>query len=502
MQSSQKVAIYISFAALISLPFATLLGTFFKFIEVAQELIMILYINNNLPLNMKNMLVFLKTFEMSYLLPGIFNNPNENQVNSESFGQNKLSSLFIDNSFTLIIVSCILPWFFFFITCFLEKYPCRIEKLEKNEKYKMFLKYMNNFFKYNLIFLLFQNSTQEMSLFIALQLNYISFSNTIRAISSTLCIIILVMNFLMIYWTKKITNRVLINPYSPVPAEYSAIFQNLNLAKKAAAYYPMIKFLRKFILSFLIVFLYDRVQILFIGLAFLTIFMYFYIRMVQPYLSKIKNIIGELTEILQCFLYGLLFLYNRIKLESLDDIALYLGYITIFNLITIILLNFLALLAYYVSGIGFYIYNLTNISKIHYIMNFADSMFANIEKFKWEDFSLDKVYFHEKKRRLYKMVIANEEVIKKCDKAIQFGSDHTHVKSSKISSNEEKSKKFNKFYVDEKNRNEKNNSGDFALVDDSHFIFNKTNDNFLVDCDKSNRNLNVKDEKNNSVEKN
>jgi len=68
-ESSTQAAFYASLMGLVSLPFAGLLSVFFKFIEVAQELILILYFNIELPLNLKNMLDFLKNYELSFLLP-------------------------------------------------------------------------------------------------------------------------------------------------------------------------------------------------------------------------------------------------------------------------------------------------------------------------------------------------------------------------------------------------------------------------------------------------
>ena len=44
MDSTQKAVVYVSLIGLLALPFLNLFGAFFKFVEVAQEMILILYL--------------------------------------------------------------------------------------------------------------------------------------------------------------------------------------------------------------------------------------------------------------------------------------------------------------------------------------------------------------------------------------------------------------------------------------------------------------------------
>jgi len=262
---------------LLSLPFAGLLSVFFKFIEVAQELIMILYWKDNLPLNLKNMLDFLKNYELSFLFPFMFQHKDQNQVTDDNFGQNSLSSLFLDNAFTLILISFVAPWLLLVLFMTLKK----CFHLDKIKKIESLIQSIEEFLKYNLIFLLFQNSIQEMSLFFALQLRYFSFSNGIQIISSLLCLFFLIVNFLMIIWLIKITKLIISNNCYCIPKEYQSLFQNIDVTKKYTLYYPIAKALKKFFLSFFVVFLYDQLAALSLCIIFLSIVMYLFIRIVE-----------------------------------------------------------------------------------------------------------------------------------------------------------------------------------------------------------------------------
>ena len=123
---------------------------------------------------MKNMLDFLKNYQLSFLLPFLLH-----QVISEKFGQNKLSSLFLDNSLTVILVTFVMPWSFLVLFEWAKK--CFIR--ERFKKYQHIIESIGYFIKYNLIFLLFQNTTQEMSLFFDM-----SFSSDVEIISGILCV--------------------------------------------------------------------------------------------------------------------------------------------------------------------------------------------------------------------------------------------------------------------------------------------------------------------------
>ena len=50
---------------------------------------------------------------------------------------------------------------------------------------------------------------QEMSLFFALQLRYMSISSSVEIISSLICILFMVYDILMLFWLRRITNQII-----------------------------------------------------------------------------------------------------------------------------------------------------------------------------------------------------------------------------------------------------------------------------------------------------
>ena len=411
-QSTQKAAVYVSLLGLLSLPFAGLLSVFFKFIEIAQELIMILYLKNNLPLNLKGMLDFLKNYELTFLLPFMFQHKNENQANDDKFGQNQLSSLFLDNASTLILVSFVMPWLFLILFWSINK----LFHLERFQKIAALIESIKDFFKFNLIFLLFQNSNQEISLFFALQLRYFSFSNEIQILSCLLCLFFLIGNFSMIFWWIKITKLIISNNCLSIPKEYQSIFQNIDVTKKFTLYYPIAKFIKKFFLSFFVVFLYSNVTALAICLIFLSMIMYTFIRIIEPFENKYRNMICEITEFLQCCLYGLLFLYYTCRLESTDDTALYIGYLTIILVIIIILLNF-----------GMFILNLLcgslkficQFNKLREAIQLGDLISEKIASIKMKEFTYEKIWKDPKTGIWYKKAMFSHKLVTYREKGTQ-----------------------------------------------------------------------------------
>ena len=121
------------------------------------------------------------------------------------------------------------------------------------------------------MFLIFQNCTQEISLYIALQLKNFSFSGKVNIISYILCIVCMIGNLIMIFWMTNIINDM---KSSSIPQKYEILFNCLDLEKAYSSYFPLIKMIKKFLLSFCMVFLYDHILILIICLCLLNILMY------------------------------------------------------------------------------------------------------------------------------------------------------------------------------------------------------------------------------------
>ena len=416
IDTSKKTVVYISIIGLLTLPICGLLSIFFKFIEIAQELIMLLYIKSNLPLNFENTLDFLKNYELSYLLPKFFQFSNKTiEILDDKFGYNDISTLFLENAFTLLLISIIIPWILIILVTFLKK-CCMKWKL----KYPRIHSYFNSFriyVKYNLMFLLFQNSTQELSMFLALDLKYFSFSETVKIISSVFCLIFLIGNFLMIFWMKNIISKINANPYSEIPEKYISLFDCLDLEKQHSLYFPLIKLIKKFLLSFFIVFLYDYILALFISLCILTILMYLYIRIVEPFENKYRNMISEITEFLQCCLYCLLFLYYQSKVQTQDETGLYIGYISIVILIIIIVLNFSMMIIniFFTCLKMFYKFN-----KILTEYKLGEKISKKFESIKMREFTYEKYQKDLKTGVWFKRSIFHRKVEKRRDNFTQY----------------------------------------------------------------------------------
>ena len=358
------------------------------------------------------MLDFLKDFELSFLFPFMFTHKSENQVTDDKFGQNQLSSLFLDNASTLILLSFVMPWLFLILFWSIKK----LFPLERFNKVATRIESTEYFFKYNLVFLLFQNSTQEMSLFFALQLRYLSFSNEIQIISCLLCLFFLIGNIFMIFWLIKITKLIISDNCLSIPKEYHSIFQNIDITKKYALYYPIARLIKKFFLSFFVVFLYSNVTALALCLIFLSIIMYIFIRIIEPFENKYRNMISEITEFLQCCLYGLLFLYYTCRLESTDDTALYIGYLTIILVIMIILLNFVMLILNLLYGFVTFI---CQFNKLREAIQLGDLISEKIASIKMKEFTYEKIWKDPKTGIWYKKAMFSHKLVTHSEKATQ-----------------------------------------------------------------------------------
>ena len=188
----------------------------------------------------------------------------------------------------------------------------------------------------------------------------------------------------MIFWLSRIKNQIILDKFHEIPKEYQSIFQNLDVTRKHTFDFPMIKAFKKFYLSFSVVFLYYNVAALALCLVFLSISMLFYIRIVEPFETKYKNMVFEIKEILQSCLYGLLFLYYTCHMETTDDTALYIGYLTIIIVVIIIVLNFGMLIINLFYGI---IINICKLNKLRELVKMGDLISEKIESIKMKEFT-------------------------------------------------------------------------------------------------------------------
>ena len=374
---------------------------------------MLLYLKDNKPLNLEKMLEVLKNYQISFLFPFIFHHKDENQVKDENFGQNNLSSSFLDNAFPLVLITFVMPWVLLMLLWGIKK----LFRLEKITRIGKLVESIETFLKYNLIFLLFQNSTQEMSLFFALQLGYFSFSSEIQIVSNFLCLFFLIVNFLMIFWLVKVIKAIISDNCYEIPNEYKSLFQNIDITKKHALYYCVVCAIKKFFLSFFIVLLYSHSEILAICLIILSIAMYLFTRIIQPFEDQSRNIITEITEWLLCCIYCLLFLYKSSRLATTDPTALYIGYITILLVILIIILNFGLLILNLLHGVINFI---CSFNKLREAIQLGDKISQKISSIKMREFTYDKVYKDNKSGIWYKQSMFNKKLVNFWDKSTQY----------------------------------------------------------------------------------
>ena len=416
----------------------------------------------NLPLNIKDILDYLKFYEITYLLPNDLQFLHSSSINKtyveRKIAENYDSSFFLDNSFNLILISFVLPWILIVLLYIIQRY-CS-DWINKRIRIKYILNSFWMFTKYNMVFLLYNNNVQELSLFSALELKVFSFSDIYTIFSNISCLVFMIGNIIMIIWIKKIIKNINNNPYSPIPTEYQSIFTNLNLENKYSIYFPLLIILRKFILSFLIVFLYDNLFVLLICLMILTIIMYLIIRIVEPFEKKYRNIISEITELLQCCLYSLIFLYNQNKLGSLDEGGLYIGYIAVFILAIIIALNFGMLMFNMIMTL---LEILCKFNKIRTQIQLGEKISRTIDNLRIKDFTYEKIVKDIKSGIWYKSSLSNQKLIRHRDNSTQYENPLFSKK------NKEKIK------LKYKNLNEDNKSNEYIDKSSNEINYNKLN---------------------------
>ena len=311
--------------------------------------------------------------------------------------------------------------------------------LDKFVRFKLFLEKMGYLIKYNLIFVFFMNANQEMTLFFALQLRYISMSNGVQIISTLFCFLFAIFNIVIIVWIYIITRNLIANKGFDIPKEYQSIYQNLDLTKNYALYFPIAKAIKKLCFSIFVVCLYDQFTALIISLTSLSVIMYLLIRIIEPYETKYRNMFCEITEFLQCCLYGLMFLYQSCRLEATDDTALYIGYITIFIVCLIIVLNFALLLMNLFHGILTYICKFNTLREA---IKMGDLISEKIDSIRMKEFTFEKVWKNPANGLWYKKSMFNHQLVTFSEKATQYKITDIEINVNKKKKNQ--SPKFEK----------------------------------------------------------
>ena len=319
---------YGSIIGVSALPFMNSIGIFFKFVETSQELILILYLNTDLPLNLQNMLSFLKYYQLSLILPPFWLPViQQTQFDKKSisdiyeipypktkFLYNNISSSFLVNALSLIFVSTIIPWFFILIMKLLRKF--RFYEKIKNKKIKKTFIYLENLFCYNLLFTLFLASILENSLYIALEWKNVSFNNAFNIFSFIFSIIYFIYILFMLLWLIKISDNIILegnkNPLSeksPIPISFQSIFNQIKCKKRSTIFYVIMRIFKKMFLSFIIVFFYFDLMLQISSVIIITIMTFLYFGVLSTLENKFRNLITELIEML-VEVYIVLYFYN------------------------------------------------------------------------------------------------------------------------------------------------------------------------------------------------
>lgn len=170
-------------------------------------------------------------------------------------------------------------------------------------------------------------------------LNYSLFFN-VDVFSRLICLMILIFNIRMIFWLRRASNQIILKQRFDIRKEYPLIYQNLDPTEKNSLYYPILKVFKKCCLSFFVLFLEYDMAAFALFLFFLSLLMFFFIRIIVPFKNKYRNMVAEITEILHCCLYVLMFLYEKSRMKEINNTPLYIGNSAIVIVAIIIVLNF------------------------------------------------------------------------------------------------------------------------------------------------------------------
>jgi len=347
-------SLYVAMIGAGTLPFTYMFGAFFSFLESAQELIMISYLNIELPGNLQEMLTSLRDFQFSsFVNKGgaqikttdndwlEFNIPNP----PLKFYQRGISSSFLVNSYNIIIFSLMVPWsLIVFVFLVDQRYG------EKSNSWILrFFSMVKHWMSYNFLFFLFNNFVQEIALFVALEFYTANFDNWFNQLSFSLCLLTIIYHFGVMIWLGRLINSFIEKLYNDevlesetFPQEYIHFFEIMDLNNKAALLYPLIRMTRKIMFAFFIVFLYDfpRTQIL--CCCLLNASMFAYLGFVRPLSESVRNFMSQVCECFQILIFLLLLLSKEIV--SQRNASLTIGLIVIFLVMGLILMNLLAML--------------------------------------------------------------------------------------------------------------------------------------------------------------
>jgi len=167
--------------------------------------------------------------------------------------------------------------------------------------------------------------------------------------------------------------------------------------------------------------------------------MYIFYRIIEPFESKYRNIICEVTEFLQCCIYALLFLYSTCRLESTDSTALYIGYMIIILVMMLILLNFGMLMLNLFSG--FFIF-ICKFNKLREAIQLGDLISRKIGSIKMKEFTYEKIWKDPTTGLLYKQAMFNRLYTSYRDKATQYEPNFKQIEKKSKTINKKVEKNF------------------------------------------------------------
>ena len=352
METTENIAIYTSVSGLVGLPFTSILSFFFYFIEVQQEMSLLLFLNIDLPLNMQQMLMVLKNFQINSFLPDFFKKNSTvnyifvDQMAPTKFRRANFSSSFLGNGFSVFLLTIVFPLFLFGLFIIMDKYKIQPRIITQEKK-----KQIKTYIFYNFTLSLLFSGSAELSLFIALQLMNVSFYNFFNGMSFFFALVtlgyLIAAPIFIFKKIKSIETKIKQDPNFEFPKvvnpEFESIFIDLNLQK--GIYFPMVRIIKKVLVSFIQVFFYANYMTQIILRIILAVCFLIYVKQYEPFKYKIFNAIYEYTELGTALLLGLLLLYYKATPnDSGNNIALILGVVCILLLMFLIVINTLLMI--------------------------------------------------------------------------------------------------------------------------------------------------------------
>ena len=371
----EQNAIYFSLAGLVCVPLLNFMGIFFRFVDCAQELVLIIFLNTDLPLNLVELLTFTRNFHLSFIIPSFIIPDAKKLKNNKTlisdkyeipypqtkFISNNVSSSFIVNGFSMIFIFQIIPWLICFIIYIAKKI------LPKLKSHKM-IKKMENLFFYNLIFYFFLSTSLEGCLFLTLQWRNPSFNNALNIFSFVFSILYFGYFIFMLFWLKKVLDDILYieqnHPsfdYSSIPITFHGILNKHDPERKLSLYFHLINTIKKFCLCFAVVFFYSNVLVQILAMTTIFIGTLFYKRISSPMKNYYLNLKNEINDILSSTIYIFICIFSLSDQRKKEYMLL--GQFCVYLLLVITLVNFCYMIAEIIVNSIKYICKLTPLSE-------------------------------------------------------------------------------------------------------------------------------------------